>query len=239
MNSNSLPNEFNPTIMAPNYFIRKGILSSVIRLAPKLNGRLMDFGCGAKPYQSLFNVEKYTGVDYNSEGHSHTDEQIDVFYDGQHLPFSNNTFDSIFTSEVLEHIFNLNEIVPELNRVLKTGGHILITCPYAICEHEAPNDFARYTSYGLTSILEKTGFEIIEFEKSGTSVTTVFQLWLTYIHQHINPLFKKIPVIRSVFRFITYTTLNIFGIICNQLLPKSTDLYLNNIVLAKKIRDIS
>ena len=53
----------------------------------------MDFGCGSKPYKSLFNVEEYLGVDYYNEGHPHENEQIDVFYDGKNLPFPDNYFD--------------------------------------------------------------------------------------------------------------------------------------------------
>ena len=45
-----------------------------------LNGVLLDFGCGSKPYSSLFKVDEYNGVDFENEGHPHDNEQIDIFF---------------------------------------------------------------------------------------------------------------------------------------------------------------
>src|SRR5574338_1611832 len=108
---NNISKEFNPPITQPNYFIRKGLLKSIEALAPQLKGRMMDFGCGQKPYKTLFSVDEYVGVDFENPGHPHLNESIDVFYDGQTLPFDNEYFDSIFSSEVFEHVFNLDEIL--------------------------------------------------------------------------------------------------------------------------------
>ncbi len=234
--NNNINKEFDPTIFAPNYFVRKELLQSIKELAPKLTGRLMDFGCGAKPYKSLFSVSEYIGVDYDGEGHNHNNEDIEVFYDGVNIPFDNETFDSIFSSEVLEHLFNPEDILKELNRVMKTGGKILLTCPFTICEHEVPIDFARYTSFAVKALLERNGFAIVEQRKTGTSVITIHQLVNTYLHLHINSKLKKIPIVRSAFRLIFYTLINVSGIILNMILPKSKDLYLNNIVLAQKVQ---
>lgn len=52
------------------------------KFAPLLKDELLDFGCGSKPYESLFvNVSKYTGVDIENEAHNHSNEKID-FYNG-------------------------------------------------------------------------------------------------------------------------------------------------------------
>lgn len=123
----SLSREFDPTFLSPVYLIRHRLLEKIRQYAPSLEGELLDFGCGAKPYQSLFQVKSYTGVDYDGPGHSHEKESIDFFYDGVSLPFPSDRFDSIFSSEVFEHIFNLPQILPELYRVLRPGGRMLIT----------------------------------------------------------------------------------------------------------------
>src|SRR5437773_3335923 len=117
---NQVPGSFRPAMNNAFYFIRNALYKKVKQYAPALKGRLLDFGCGSKPYQSLFaNVTEYIGVDYNSPGHSHANEQIDVFYDGKKIPFPDEYFDSVFSSEVFEHIFNLEEIIPEIKRVMK------------------------------------------------------------------------------------------------------------------------
>jgi SAM-dependent methyltransferase len=228
--------EFNPGIAYPAFLTRNRLLKSIAGHASALEGRLMDFGCGSKPYRSLFNVQEYIGIDFENPGHPHINEQIDVFYDGKSIPFGNETFDAVFSSEVFEHVFNLDDVLKEINRVVRVGGKMLVTCPFSICEHEVPNDFARYSSYGLRSLLERNGFEVLEQDKTGNSVETVFQLWIMYIHQHINPYFRKIPVVRSAFRFFTYTGFNFLALACSKLLPNRKDLYLNNVVLCKKIR---
>ena len=230
--------EFNPGLSHPNYLTRKRLLQSIQRYSVKLKGILLDFGCGSKPYRSLFSVEQYVGLDFENPGHPHINEQIDVFYDGKTIPFNNEHFDSIFSSEVLEHVFNPDEILKELNRVLKKEGTILLTCPFAICEHEVPNDFARYSSYGLKALFEKNGFEVIGQEKTANSVETVFQLWITYLHQHVLPVFRKIPVVRQAARVITYSSLNVMALAFSKLLPNRQDLYLNNIMYAKKVKSL-
>jgi SAM-dependent methyltransferase len=210
------------------------LLKAISLYAKELNGVMMDFGCGSKPYKSLFNVERYIGVDFENPGHPHLNEQIDVFYDGKKLPFEDGYFDSVFSSEVFEHVFNLDEILPELNRVMKTGALMLITCPFAICEHEAPHDFARYSSYGIKHLLQKNGFEILQLQKTGNSIETIQQLRITYINQHIIPYIRKIPIIRSVFRFIAFTSCNIYAIVAGKIFPPGKDLYLNNVVFCRK-----
>lgn len=235
--SNKVAYEFNPNITYPAYLTRNRLLKAITEHAKKLKGIMMDFGCGSKPYKSLFNVEQYVGVDFENPGHPHINEQIDVFYDGHTLPFSNEYFDSVFSSEVFEHIFNLDDILKEINRVTKFDGVLLITCPFAICEHEVPHDFARYSSYGIKSLLERNGFEVILLEKTGNNVETISQLSIMYVHQHITPYIRKIPIVRSVFRFTVYTFLNLFALLKSKLLPDKRDLYLNNVVVCRKLKN--
>lgn len=224
--------DFNPPIYRPLYFIRKGILKGVAKHAPSLTGKLMDFGCGMKPYKPLcINATGYTGVDYEGGGHSHENEQIDVYYDGKTLPFENNTFDSIITSEVFEHIFNLEDILKELNRVLKPGGKILITTPFVWDEHEIPNDFGRYTSFGMKALLERNGFNVVEINKSTNFIETIFQLWPLYWSINIFPKLRPFGGITSaVFCFFN----NCSGWLISRIFPKGKSLYLNLIVLAEK-----
>ena len=231
--------DFKPSITQPHYLIRNRLLEAITSLAGQLNGRMMDFGCGQKPYYSLFNVDQYIGVDFENPGHSHANEAIDVFYDGKTIPFEKEHFDSIFSSEVFEHIFNLPDILKELNRVLKVDGLMLITCPFSFCEHEVPNDFARYTSFALKHLLQQNGFEIVHQVKTGNSIEAISQLQLTYIHQHITPVVRKVPVVRSVFRFVTYTSINIGALVLGKIFPAGKDLYMNNVVLCRKVQNIA
>jgi SAM-dependent methyltransferase len=226
--------EFKPSFFHPYYFIRKGLLRSIEKYAPELRGRLLDFGCGSKPYKDLFSVEEYIGVDFINEGHPHDDEQIDVYYDGKTIPFPDNSFDSILASEVFEHVFNLPEILSELNRVLKTGGKILITCPFLWKEHELPHGYARYTLYALRDLLEKNNFKVELIDKSGNFVQVIFQLIVLYLYDTIYPKVKNIPIIKNIFELFFLFLPNLLGYILNKILPLRNQVYFNNIVVARK-----
>jgi SAM-dependent methyltransferase len=49
--------------------------------------------------------------------------------DATKLPFDDNTFDCVVTSEVLEHIQDDVNVISELHRVLKPGGSLGVTVP--------------------------------------------------------------------------------------------------------------
>jgi SAM-dependent methyltransferase len=230
MNQMYFPSLFG-ILINPYYFIRKGLFKGVLLNKNYLKGRLLDFGCGNKPYRKLFDVKEYVGVDIKESGHSHKNEQIDVFYDGKTIPFGDNQFDCIFSAEVFEHIFNLEHILKELHRVLKPGGHLLITLPFVWEEHEIPYDYARYTSFGINNLLTRNGFEVINLEKTTNFIETVVQMWNSYVYQYLFPsnIFLKVLMVPL---FIAPST--IFGIIFSKILPKSKTFYLNNIVVAQK-----
>lgn len=234
MTNKNIPKEFNPSINAPSYILRKKLLKSIKKHAPLLTGKLLDFGCGSKPYKSLFKVENYTGVDFHGEGHSHENEQIDFFYDGEKLPFNNDQFDSVFSTEVFEHVFNLEEMIPEIRRVLKPGGLILVTCPFAIPEHEQPNDYARYSSFAIKNLFEKNEFEVIEFEKIGNEFETIMQLFIIYIHMRILCKFNKLKIVRPILDPIIISFLNVLTLLFSKILPAKQDLYLNNLIICRK-----
>jgi SAM-dependent methyltransferase len=199
-----------------------------------LKGRLLDFGCGSKPYKTLFAVDEYIGVDFVNEGHPHDDEQIDVYYDGRTIPFPDSSFDSVLCSEVFEHIFNLPEILVELNRVLKPGGRILITCPFVWKEHELPHDYARYTLFALKDMLSKNNFAVRVTSKSGNFVQVISQMIVLYFYDTGYSKVKRIPVLKQAFSFLFLFLPNLFGAIADKVLPSKDQLYFNNIIVAEK-----
>ena len=227
---------FQPTFVSilinPFYLIRMELYKSIKILAPELLGTMMDFGCGRKPYKDLcINVRNYIGVDIHNEGHSHDKEDIDIYYDGRHLPFKDEYFDSVFCSEVLEHVFNVPEALCEIFRVMKPGGKLLLTIPFAWIEHEIPNDFGRYTSYGIKNIIEKHGFEIEKFNKTGDFFKAVSQLRILYVHEL---LYTKNKYFNLLLNIVFIAPLTLWALIISALLPKRYTLYFNNVILAHK-----
>lgn len=229
--------QFNPKILGlfinPFYFARKGLYQNVSKLITNLNGKLLDVGCGTKPYENICNVDEYIGLEIDDEG-NRQHNYADVFYDGKTIPFEDKSFDSILSNQVFEHVFNPNQFLKEINRVTKMGGRFLITVPFVWDEHEQPYDYARYSSFGLKYILAENGFEIMEHRKSNNGIEVIFQLINDYLYKVImteNAYFNLLIII------LLMAPINMSGLILSKLLPRNNDLYLDNIVLAKKIKD--
>lgn len=226
---------FQPTLLGfffnPFFIIRRGLYNGVSQFSGYMEGRLLDFGCGSKPYKALFAVSEYIGTDVEVSGHDHRHEAIDVYYDGKTLPFANESFDSIFSSEVFEHVFNLAQILDELHRVLKPGGHMLLTVPFVWDEHEIPYDFARYTSFGLKHILQEKGFTVVQEKKTTNYVSTMCQMWAAYVYQHI---FPKHKVVRIALTPLFITPITLCGLILSALLPKNMNFFHNNVMVVVK-----
>lgn len=225
---------FQPGIIGffinPFFIIRRGLYKNIKANAPKLTGELLDFGCGRKPYRSLFKNEVYIGVDVEVSGHDKALMQVDVYYDGKTLPFDSNRFDSVFSAEVFEHVFELDAALDEINRVTKPGGHLLITVPFVWEEHEVPNDFGRYSSFGISYLLQKHGFEVVSLSKTTSTVSTLFQLWNSYLYGCLR--FRWVQLVLNPFLITPFTAL---GLVLGWILPNSGKLFHNSVVLAKKV----
>jgi SAM-dependent methyltransferase len=67
-------------------------------------------------------------------------------------------------------------MMKEIYRVLKPGGHIILTVPFAWELHEEPYDFFRYTKHGLQQLFEQTGFAVDQIKPNGGKWAAVYQL---------------------------------------------------------------
>lgn len=216
----------------PFYFARNGLLENIRDLSPSITGKTLDVGCGSKPYQKLFEASEYIGLEIDSED-NRKHKKADYFYQGDQFPFPNENFDSIISNEVLEHIFNPDVFFTEMNRVLKNQGILLITVPFVWDEHEQPYDYARYSSFGLTYLLQKHGFKILEYRKSMNDIRVIFQLINVYIYKKTVTSNQYLNLINTI---ILMSIFNIIGEILCKILPKNDDLYLDSIILAQKVK---
>jgi Methyltransferase domain. len=179
-------------------------------------------------------VNEYIGMDIEVSGNHDGKLFADVYYDGNTIPFETESIDGVFSSETFEHIFNLDTIIAEIYRVLKLNGLILITCPFTWPEHEVPYDYARYTSFAIKDKLINQGFEIIDFTKTGNYISSVIQLQSLYVYFMTN----RLPIINHLLFLLLITPQFLLADLLTLILPKRMkrqDLYLNNIILAKKI----
>jgi len=157
--------------------------NAVIRRNLRLNasyarGQLLDIGCGSKPYQDLFTVARYTGVDLPGTFQG----AQDVYASGLALPFCSSVFDTVLSTEVLEHVPEPSQLLGEAYRVLRPGGYLLLTTPQTWGLHHVPYDYYRYTPFGLRYLAEKNGFKVIRIYP-----TTGF--WVTFTQRLCDVIF--------------------------------------------------
>lgn len=226
---------FRPTFMSAvigsSFICRRGLFCTIKEVAPLITGNVLDFGCGSKPYEALFTeAASYIGVDLERSGHDHIDSKVDVFYDGQVLSFQDSHFDAVVSFEVFEHVFNLPVILTELHRVTKESGLLLISTPFAWCEHEVPYDYARYTSFGIAHLLKANGYEVLEIRKTTTYLLAVFQMFMDYLVQ----LGRRRWILRPVLQLCVVFPLTLIAYAVNAVLPKRYEYFCNMVVLARK-----
>lgn len=214
----------------PFFVARRNLWRAICRAAPHLGGSLLDVGCGTKPYRDLFRVERYVGLDIDSEDTKRRG-MADVLYDGSTFPVSDCEFDSILCNQVLEHVFDPDRFVAELFRSLRPGGQLLLTVPFVWDEHEQPFDYARYSSFGLAALLQRHGFMLVEQHKLTADCSVFFQLFNAYLYRHS----RRWPrPARAALCALVMAPLSLMGMALGALLPRSPDLYLDQLVLARK-----
>ena len=175
-------------------------------------------------------ADDYVGLEYDSP-ENRVAKRADYFYDGNAFPFEDASFDGVICNEVLEHVFNPDQFLREIFRVLKPSGDLLLSVPFVWDEHEQPWDYARYSSFGLKNLLERNGFVVVEQRKTNANAQVLFQLVNAYLYKIL--LTSNAKVNLAVYATVM-APFNVLGILLGKLLPANPDLYLDQVVLAMK-----
>jgi SAM-dependent methyltransferase len=168
--------------------------ATLAHCAPYVRGALLDVGCGQRPYEKTFfaAASSYLGCDYLSER-----SRPDVVAPADALPFADETFDTVASTEVLEHVPDPPKALREMRRVLRPSGHLLLSTPMFWPRHEVPYDFYRYPYDGLRYLVEQAGFSIVRMFNRGGSYAFLGQC-VHHAIPHLLPHRLAIPLINSI-----------------------------------------
>lgn len=191
---------------------------------PYIKGDTLDFGAGNAKYKPLIitRASHYTAFDVKPGPH------VDVVGDAMHPPFADSSFDTIISTQVLEHVERPWIMAKEIARLTRPGGMCIVTAPFIVPYHSDPYDFFRYTKEGLASLFTNEGFELVE---SG-SYSRVFSVFSEMIHfSFFSPYEKKKKGLWSV-RFMRY--LERLAYFLDGLLSRDGAIYANSFVIVRK-----
>jgi SAM-dependent methyltransferase len=162
------------------------------------SGRLIDIGCGIKPYSGLarpFTTE-HIGLDH--EGSIHRKDKVDLVGTAYSIPAPPDSFDTALCTAVLEHLEEPESAIRECHRVLKPGGIAIYSVPFIWHLHEEPRDFFRFSKYGLRYLFEKSGFQILELKSLAGFWVTFGQLFVYYLYRFNRAPLKWIGIIPAL-----------------------------------------
>ena len=166
-----------------------------------VNWRILDAGAGELQNKKLCNhlnyisqdICKYEGRGNNSGLHMGTwdTSSIDIVSDICNIPEVDGSFDAILCSEVFEHLPDPLSALDEFCRLLRPGGKLIITAPFASLVHFAPYFYATgFSSYWYEEHLPKRGFRIDELMPNGD--------WFSCLKQELIRLPKMTKSIGSL-----------------------------------------
>ena len=172
----------NPARSSSTYAVRAhlaGWLQEEARRAAKDFGRcrVLDVGCGRKPYYPYFAevASDYVGVDLESPA-------ADVIGSAEDLRVDDGSFELVLCTQVLEHAHDPDQAVRELFRVTAPGGRVLASTHGVQVYHPSPEDHWRWTHTGLELLFTRNGaWSSISVRPAGGAATCVTALTAIYL----------------------------------------------------------
>ncbi|KWV90511.1 class I SAM-dependent methyltransferase [Erythrobacter sp. YT30] len=181
-------------------------------------GDLADFGCGNAPFYGAYKEHSRSvfWVDWPSSPHQtkHLDLVADL---NEPVAIDDASFDTVFASSVLEHIWKHDVFLDEIDRVLRPEGKLILIVPFMYWLHEEPHDFFRWTRHALERACNERGLEVVELAPYGGGPDLMIDLTVRTFAS-INLSFAKF-VARPLARLVTSAWFQRFGQTSREKLP--------------------
>ncbi len=147
----------------------------VIKLAKqydKKGKKLLDVGAGECRYKQYWQQLNYQSQDIKQN----TNKTIDYVGEITKVPAK---FDYILCIQVLEHLKQPEAAFREFKRLLKPRGKVFLTTNFIYQIHMAPDDYWRFTEYGLKYLGESVGFKVEKLAVQGGIFQALAYLLIT------------------------------------------------------------
>lgn len=168
--------------------LKGGLQKAVAQLDLSPESRILDYGCSSMRHRGMFPADaEYIGADL--EGN----DLADVFLgDDGCVPLEDNSFDVVFSTQVLEHVADPQLYLRECQRLLKPGGQLILSTHGIYVFHPCPTDYWRWTYPGLRKIVEDAGFEVTSLRGLSGGLPTALQLLQDVSRQKLPRLLRPL-----------------------------------------------
>jgi SAM-dependent methyltransferase len=160
--------------------------------------RLLDVGCGQKPYAPFFEpfAVTYVGVDPIDNPHAELKGSVEA------LPVEDASFDVVLCVQVLEHADDPQQAIRELHRVTAPRGRLLLSTHGVQVYHPSPVDYWRWTHAGLEKVLHENGdWASVRVSPAAGTMAAIAMLLNVYIDlaaRRSNMGFLATPVVATL-----------------------------------------
>jgi SAM-dependent methyltransferase len=137
-----------------------------------ITGKTLDLGAGTAKYRHLIKPHTTEYVTFDMVPGPH----VDIVGDILNLSLVSASFDTVISTQVLEHVRRPWVMVSEIARILRPGGVVVVSAPFLVPYHADPYDFFRYTTEGMRGILEDHGFEVLECSGYGGLFAVLYEM---------------------------------------------------------------
>lgn len=164
-------------VAAGSWFNAMLSLASLLRFSAHVHGDLVDLGCGPASHRVWYEerVSSVTLVDWPASPHDTA--AVDILADlNKPLPLEDGIADTVLMTSVLEHLSTPAMALAETRRILRTDGALLLQVPFLYRVHEEPHDYFRYTRFGIRSLLEQAGLDVVAGETYGNLAAVMVDL---------------------------------------------------------------
>lgn len=152
---------------AENWIIYKNANNFIEKYSKYYKGTLYDLGCASKPYEAFLSdySDNYISVERSNKPEDfHADIAADF---NKSLPIDDEAADTLMAVSLMVELYDPQIFINESYRILKKDSYMILEIPFQWWVHKAPNDFYRYTPYGIRYLFEKAGFSEIKIEAAG------------------------------------------------------------------------
>jgi SAM-dependent methyltransferase len=150
------------SLSASRYLLHKKV---ALALEKNVHGRVLEAGAGGSPFSAILRdlseelvtldiEDRYGDIDLVADIHEMTEVESD-------------SFDVVVCTQVLEHLKDPQRALQEIRRVLHDDGVAIVSAPHLSMIHEAPNDYFRFTPFGLKELCLQADLQPLSLEATG------------------------------------------------------------------------